>query len=74
MDLQNLFVVFFSAMGAMCLDQVAPSFASFASAQGAAPHMFEIIDRESKIGPLSSKGEKPASCSGYSEFRSVSYN
>ncbi len=74
LDVQNLFVVFFSVMGAMGLDQVAPAFGSFASAQSAAPRMFEIIDRESKIGPLSSEGENPASCSGHIEFRSVSFN
>ncbi len=57
----------------MSHNQATSAFASFSHAQGAALHVFEIIDRESKIDPLSSEGEKPASRSGDIEFRSVSF-
>ena len=74
-DVENLFVAFFSVlMGAMGLGQAAPAFAAFSAAQGAAPRVFDIIDRESRIDPFSAEGEKPASCAGDIEFQNVTFN
>ncbi len=61
-------------MDAMGPDHAAPAFASFSSAHDAAPRLFEIIDRESKIDPTSTEAGKPASCTGDIELQSVSSN
>ncbi len=61
-------------MDAMGLGHAAPAFAPFSSAHDAASRLFGIIDRESKIDPLSSEPEKPASCTGDIELQGVSLN
>lgn len=71
----DLFVAFFCTLiGAMGLGQSAPAFTAFTNAQGAAPRVFEIITRESKINPFSQEGEKPTSCDGEIDFRDVTFN
>lgn len=75
LDVTALFVAFFSVLiGAMSLGQAAPSFQAFAKAQGAAPRVFDIIDRESPIDPLSDEGESPKSVVGDISFENVTFN
>lgn len=57
----------------MSLGQAAPSFASFGVACGAAPRVFEIIDRQSPIDPLSDGGVIPDSIRGDIEFEDVGF-
>lgn len=74
---KNLFIAFFSTlMGAMGLGQAAPSFSAFSTARGAAPRVYEVIDRASEIDPLSADGEVPTgkAVGGEVAFRGVTFN
>lgn len=72
---QAVFVAFFSVlMAAMGLGQAAPSFSSFSAARGAAPRVFEIIDRVSAIDSFSNEGSIPAMCGGDISFNDVTFN
>jgi len=51
--------VFFAViMGSMAIGQGAPNLSYFANAKGAAWHVFNVIDRESEIDPISDDGVK----------------
>lgn len=53
----------------------APSFQAFAVAQGAAPRVYEIIDRESEINPLNEDdGEVIPDFKGNVSFKNVNFN
>lgn len=70
-----VFVSFFCVLiGAMGLGQAAPSFSAISAAMGAAPRVFEVIERESEIDPFTLAGEKPEHCSGEIEFKNVAFN
>jgi ABC-type multidrug transport system fused ATPase/permease subunit len=58
----------------MALGQSAPSFIAFGVAQGAAPRIYEIIDRPSAIDPLADEGILPASIKGDITFNAVDFN
>lgn len=74
-SITDLFVAFFSVMiGAMSLGQAAPAFSAFSVAMGAAPRVYEIIDRKSAIDPLSDDGDQPSSVNGSLLFKNVTFN
>lgn len=58
----------------MGLGQAAPSFTAFQVAQGAAPRIYEVIDRVSPIDPLSDEGEILATVDGNISFQNVFFN
>lgn len=59
----------------LCLNKAAPSFQAFATAQGAAPRVYEVIDRESEINPLDEEdGEIIEDFQGHVSFRDVDFN
>lgn len=71
----DLFVAFFSVlMGSMAIGQAAPSFAAFAAARGAAPRVYEVIDRVSDIDPLAEEGATLDSVAGTVSFENVTFN
>lgn len=54
------------------IGQAAPSFQAFAAAQGAAPRIFEVIERKSKIDPLDDiAGDSIPDFKGHVEFSGV---
>lgn len=59
---------------AMGIGQAAPSFTAFQVAQGAAPRIYEVIDRKSPIDPLSDEGEMLPSMNGNITFENVNFN
>lgn len=74
MDITDLFVAYFCVLiGAMSLGQAAPSFSAFGVARGAAPRVYEIIDRQSPIDPLSDEGVIPDSIKGDLAFEDVEF-
>eukprot|EP00171_Calliarthron_tuberculosum_P015995 IDg15995t1 len=60
-------------MGAMGLGQAAPSFSSFSAARGAAPRVYQVIDRQSAIDPFSNEGIVPDNCVGEISFNDVTF-
>lgn len=57
------------------IDIAAPSFQAFAVAQGAAPRVYEIIDRESEINPMDEDvGEVIPDFKGNVSFTNVNFN
>jgi ATP-binding cassette, subfamily B (MDR/TAP), member 1 len=58
----------------MSIGQASPSFAAFAAARGAAPRVFQIIDRQSSIDPLAENGEILPEVHGKLAFESVMFN
>jgi ATP-binding cassette, subfamily B (MDR/TAP), member 1 len=58
----------------MSLGQAAPSFMAFGAARGAAPRIYEIIDRKSAIDPLADEGVIPFTISGNIAFEAVGFN
>ncbi|KAK3364499.1 P-loop containing nucleoside triphosphate hydrolase protein [Lasiosphaeria hispida] len=64
-------VIFAVLLAAQSLTQIAPQTVVVSKAAAAAQHLFEIIDRESKINSLSDEGAKPDECNGEIEFRDV---
>jgi ATP-binding cassette, subfamily B (MDR/TAP), member 1 len=61
-------------IGAMAFGQAGPSFVAFGVARGAAPRVYEVIDRVSEIDPLGTDGVVPASIEGNISFVSVDFN
>lgn len=71
----DLFVAFFSVLtGSMGIGQAAPSFAAFAAARGAAPRVYDVIDRASVIDPLAEEGATLDSVAGKISFEGVTFN
>jgi ATP-binding cassette, subfamily B (MDR/TAP), member 1 len=58
----------------MGLGQAAPSFSAFAAARGAAPRVYQVIDRQSSIDPLSDEGEVLSAVRGDIAFDGVTFN
>lgn len=58
----------------MSMGQAAPAFQAFALAQGAAPKIFEVIERESEINPLDEEyGETIDDFRGHIVFKNVDF-
>lgn len=58
------------------ISRLPPFMEVFASARGSAKNVFAVIDRQSKIDPLSDEGKmmSPLEISGNIEFKDVSFN
>lgn len=56
------------------IGQAAPSFQAFSAAQGAAPRIFDIIERQSRIDPLNEEeGEVISNFKGHISFSNVDF-
>lgn len=75
-DAGNILTCFFSVLiSTVSLGQAAPSFTAFAAARGAAPVVYEIIDRQSGIDPLNdNEGQIIGDFQGNIEFKNVAFN
>lgn len=71
-DVLNVF--FAIIIGAFSLGNAGPSVSSIGVARGAAVKVFEIIDLESTIDPLSSKGDKIEKLQGSVEFKNIEFH
>ncbi|KAA8494946.1 Multidrug resistance protein 1B [Porphyridium purpureum] len=72
----RVLTVFFSVViGSMGLGQGAPALTAFAAARGAAPRVFEMIERQPQIDNFSTEGEilDSSSFQGDVEFRDVKF-
>eukprot|EP00172_Hildenbrandia_rubra_P004598 Plantae.Rhodophyta-Hildenbrandia_rubra.ctg9612.p1 GENE.Plantae.Rhodophyta-Hildenbrandia_rubra.ctg9612~~Plantae.Rhodophyta-Hildenbrandia_rubra.ctg9612.p1 ORF type:complete len:1208 (+),score=197.04 Plantae.Rhodophyta-Hildenbrandia_rubra.ctg9612:383-3625(+) len=70
----DVITVFFAViMGSMGIGQGAPCLESFSAAQGAAPRLFEVIERKSSINPRKNEGTILDSVKGSIEFRNVCF-
>ena len=66
--------VFFAVLlAAFSLGNAAPPMAEVAKGMSAAYSIYEQIEHESAVDPLSEEGLKPASCQGRIEFKNVSF-
>ncbi|CAN8072905.1 unnamed protein product [Agarophyton chilense] len=72
----DILTTFFSVfIASFSIGQAAPSFQAFAVAQGAAPRVYEIIDRESEINPLNEEeGELIPDFKGDVSFKGVNFD
>ncbi|KAA0184394.1 hypothetical protein HAZT_HAZT005360 [Hyalella azteca] len=69
-----IMVVFFNVfMGALSLANIAPFVESFNCARSAAVDIFEVIERKSKLDPLSQDGLRPTTVTGHLEFHDVKF-
>ncbi|RYC76942.1 hypothetical protein BFJ63_vAg20183, partial [Fusarium oxysporum f. sp. narcissi] len=66
-------VIFAVIVAAQALTQVAPQLVHISKAAAAAHELFQVIDRESKVDPLSDQGIKPSYCHGTIELRDVRF-
>ncbi|KAM9968902.1 hypothetical protein ACTFIW_000305 [Dictyostelium discoideum] len=67
--------VFFAVIiGATSIGQASPCLALFAQGRGAAYKIFQVIDRQSKANPFSTRGIKPETLSGEIEFKDVGFH
>lgn len=56
-EVQDVFIAFFCVlMGSMSIGQAAPAFTAFATARGAAPRVYSVIEQQSAIDPLAEEG------------------
>jgi len=71
----KIFTVVFSVMiAATTISAIAPQFSTLTNAAAAASEIFEIIDKPSKLDPLSEEGEKPLTCHGQIEIRDLNFS
>jgi ABC-type multidrug transport system fused ATPase/permease subunit len=70
---QVLNVMFAIVIGAMSLGTAAPHLSSISAALGTAKTIFDIIERESPIDPLSEHGQKPGNVTGLIEFQHINF-
>jgi ABC-type multidrug transport system fused ATPase/permease subunit len=64
-----LAAVWCALTGIMAISMASPGLAKLAAAKSAAKEIFALIDRDSKIDPLSKLGQIPSACKGHIEFR-----
>jgi ATP-binding cassette subfamily B (MDR/TAP) protein 1 len=70
----DVMTTFFAVIiGAFAIGNVTPNNDAINEARGAAVKVFEIIDRKSKIDPLSDEGDKLANVKGNVEFRNIKF-
>jgi ATP-binding cassette subfamily B (MDR/TAP) protein 1 len=70
----KVMTTFFAVIiGAFAIGNVTPNNDAINEARGAAVKVFEIIDRKSKIDPLSDEGDKLANVKGNVEFRNIKF-
>ncbi|KAJ3357639.1 Multidrug resistance protein 1 [Entophlyctis luteolus] len=71
----QVITVFFSIIiGAIGLGNMGPAVAAISTATGVAGKIFETIDRESPIDPLSMDGKRPDTCEGEVVFSNVNFH
>lgn len=68
-----MIILFCVLVGAQNLGMSSPQIEAFSMASTAAGGIFSVMDRESKIDPLSPHGLRPSSFSGNIEFRNVHF-
>jgi len=74
MESGDVTTVFFAViMGAMAIGQATPYLSNFATARGAAVHVFNVIERESEIDALSEQGIQPPSLEGNIILKDVTF-
>lgn len=74
MNAGDVVTVFFAVIiAAMSIGQAAPNVSSFSVARGAAPRIFDVIDRKSAINPFSTEGETLDQVKGLIVFQDVSF-
>ncbi|KAG5663582.1 hypothetical protein KAF25_001518 [Fusarium avenaceum] len=66
-------VIFAVIVAAQALTQVAPQLVHISKAAAAAHELFQVIDRQSKVDPLSNQGAKPSHCHGAIELRDLHF-
>jgi ATP-binding cassette subfamily B (MDR/TAP) protein 1 len=66
-------VIFAIIIGAFSLGNATPHISAIGTAQGTAVHIFETIDRQSPIDPLSEVGEIPEKVVGNIEFSDIEF-
>ncbi|OQV08502.1 hypothetical protein CLAIMM_12765 [Cladophialophora immunda] len=64
-------VVFSSMLAGVSIGHVAPHFGAFATAVAAGQKIFQAIDRESPLDPMSGAGKKPSTVEGEIVFKNV---
>jgi ATP-binding cassette, subfamily B (MDR/TAP), member 1 len=60
-------------IGASSMSIIAPQLASVANAAAAAAELFTIIDKPSKLDPMSSEGDQPDTCVGNIQIRNLAF-
>ncbi|RMZ82397.1 hypothetical protein DV737_g2060, partial [Chaetothyriales sp. CBS 132003] len=66
-------VVLSVTLGATAISLIAPQIQSITNASSAAAELFAIIDKKSKLDPLSSEGKQPLSCHGEIQVRNLCF-
>lgn len=76
MEPGDVLTTFFSVfIACVSIGQAAPSFQAFAVARGAAPRIYEVIERPSEINPLKEdEGETISDFTGHIGFKNVNFN
>lgn len=69
-----LTVLFSVLIGTSSITMIAPSIGEFSKASAAAEGLFEMIDRESVIDPLSETGKRPEHVNGHISLRNVTFS
>jgi ATP-binding cassette subfamily B (MDR/TAP) protein 1 len=67
-------VVFSTLIAASTLSAIAPQFQTFSNAAAAASEIFELMDRLSKLDPLSDDGFKASKCVGDIEISGLKFS
>lgn len=74
-DPGHILTTFFAVIIAcVSIGQAGPSFQAFASAQGAAPRIFDVIERKSEIDPLDDAGDTIPNLKGDISFQNVNFS
>lgn len=70
----TVFTVIFSALiAASTVSAIAPQFTTFTNAAAAASELFALIDKPSKLDPLSDQGDTPVHCEGQLEVKNLNF-
>nr|POE66217.1 leptomycin b resistance protein pmd1 [Quercus suber] len=60
-------------MGATAISSIAPQIQSITNAGAASSELFEVIEKESLLDPLSAEGKQPLTCHGEVEIRGLDF-
>lgn len=66
-------VVLAITIGATAMSSIAPQFQSITNAASSAHELFSVIDKETKLDPLSTEGKQPSTCEGNIEIRDLHF-
>ena len=74
-DVGKVFTVVLSVLiAAASITVIAPQIQSFTIASSAAAELFEVLDKPSRLDPLSFEGKTPASCHGHIEVENLEFS